>query len=125
MQNEYLKQAHDNIEELRAHRRDFHSHPELGFHETRTAGIVAAYLKSLGLEVRTGVAVTGVVGLLRSGKPGPTAAVRADMDALPMEEKNPVPYASQVPGVAHACGHDSHTAMLMETARLLAAKKLC
>jgi amidohydrolase len=117
---DFLRQAQENIEEIRRHRRDFHSHPELGFREARTAGIVAEYLKGLGLEVRSGVAETGVVGLLRSGKPGATAAVRADMDALPMEEKNQLPYASQNPGVAHACGHDGHTAMLMEAARLLA-----
>ena len=120
VENDYLKQARANIEQIRAHRRDFHRHPELGFHEVRTAGIVAEHLRGLGLEVRTGVAATGVVGLLRTGKPGPTAAVRADMDALPMEEKSGAPYASTVAGAAHACGHDAHTAMLMETARLLA-----
>ena len=120
MDNPYLKRAVDNIEEIRRHRRDFHTHPELGFQEHRTAGIVAEYLRSLGLEVKSGIAGTGVVGLLRCRRPGRTAALRADMDALPMQEKNEVPYASTNPGVAHACGHDGHTAMLMEAARLLA-----
>ncbi len=120
MGNTYLGQAQANLEEIIKHRRDFHKHPELGFKEQRTARIAAKYLTSLGLEVQTGIAETGVVGLLRSGKEGKTAALRADMDALPMQEKNDVPYASVNPGVMHACGHDAHTAMLMESARLLA-----
>jgi amidohydrolase len=118
-ENAFLAGARDNLEEIRRNRRDFHKHPELGFHEFRTAGKVAEYLERLGIEVMTGVATTGVVGILRCGEPGKTAALRADMDALPMQEKNDVPYASTVPGVMHACGHDGHTAMLMETARLL------
>ena len=112
-----------------AWRRDFHQHPELGNSETRTAKIVADHLKSLGLEVRTGVAKTGVVGILRGGKPGPVVALRADMDALPVTEQVDVPFKSvvtttyrgQTTGVMHACGHDSHTALLMGTATALAS----
>lgn len=110
-----------------AWRRDIHAHPELGNRETRTAKLVADHLKHLGLEVQTGVAHTGVVALLRGGRPGPTVAVRADMDALPVTEKTDVPFRSHVTasyrgetvGVMHACGHDSHTAMLMGIAEAL------
>ena len=109
-------------------RRDFHQHPELGNRETRTAGIVAAQLKAMGIEVHTGVAHTGVVGVLRGGKPGPTVALRADMDALPVTERVDVPFKSTVTaeyrgekvGVMHACGHDGHTAMLLGVAKVLA-----
>ena len=112
-----------------AWRRDIHAHPELGNRETRTASLVADHLKHLGLEVQTGVAHTGVVALLKGGRPGPTVAVRADMDALPVTEKTDVPFRSHVTssyrgetvGVMHACGHDSHTAMLMGLAEDLAA----
>ena len=103
-------------------RRDLHAHPELGFEETRTAGIVARQLRDLGLEVKTGVGRTGVVGLLRGAKPGPTALVRADMDALRMDELSDVPYASTTSGVMHACGHDGHTAIGLMAAKLLAAR---
>ncbi|HRE14640.1 MAG TPA: amidohydrolase [Usitatibacteraceae bacterium] len=112
-----------------AWRRDFHEHPELGNREVRTAGIVAAHLKAIGLdEVREKVAVTGVVGVLRGGKPGPVVALRADMDALPVKEEVDVPFASRATapwngqecGVMHACGHDAHTAMLMGVAEVLA-----
>ncbi|GAA4003429.1 M20 family metallopeptidase [Hymenobacter fastidiosus] len=114
-----------------AWRRDLHEHPELGNEETRTAGIVAAHLKSLGLEVQTGVARTGVVGILRGGKPGPVVALRADMDALPVTEANNLPFASKVRttylgqpvGVMHACGHDTHVAMLMGAAEVLSQVK--
>lgn len=100
-------------------RRDFHRHPELGMEETRTAGIVSDYLKSIGVEVRTGVGGTGVVGVIRGGKPGRTIAIRADMDALPILEQSDIPYISTIPGKMHACGHDGHTAILMGVARLL------
>ena len=114
-----------------AWRRDFHQHPELGNEETRTAGIVAAHLRKLGLEVTTGVARTGVVGILRGGRPGPVVALRADMDALPVTEAPGLAFAStvkstylgQAVGVMHACGHDSHTAMLMGAAEVLSQVK--
>jgi amidohydrolase len=119
-ENRYLTSARNNLDEIRGNRRNFHKNPELGFHEFQTAGKVAEYLHGLGLDVKTGVAGTGVVGLLSCGKNGKTVALRADMDALPMQEMNELPYASCNLGVMHACGHDGHTAMLMETARLLA-----
>lgn len=105
-----------------ADRRDFHENPELGYQEVRTAGIVADRLRSLGVEdIRTGIAPTGVTGLIRGAKPGngPTVLLRADMDALPILEENEVEYVSRNPGVMHACGHDAHTAMLLGTARIL------
>jgi amidohydrolase len=112
-------------------RRDFHEHPELGNHEFRSADIIAKHLRSLGLEVKTGIATTGVVGILRGGKPGPVVALRADMDALPVTERTAVPFASKVTtmyngqqvGVMHACGHDSHMAMLMAVAEVLTSMK--
>lgn len=114
-----------------AWRRDFHEHPELGNHETRTAEIVAKHLQSLGIEVKTGVAKTGVVGILKGGKPGPVVALRADMDGLPVTERVPLPFASKVKstfngnevGVMHACGHDSHVAILMGVAEILSGMK--
>jgi amidohydrolase len=112
-------------------RRDFHQNPELSNREVRTAGIVAGHLKKLGLEVETGIARTGVVALLRTGKPGPTIALRADMDALPVTERTDVPFRSVAKssyrgdevGVMHACGHDSHTAILMGVAEVLVKSK--
>ncbi|MEO7151080.1 MAG: amidohydrolase, partial [Burkholderiaceae bacterium] len=115
-----------------AWRRDLHAHPELGNREFRTAGVVSAHLRSLGLdEVRTEVAHTGVVGLLRGALPGPVVALRADMDALPVAEEVDLPFASKVRttwngedvGVMHACGHDAHTAILMGVASLLAGQR--
>jgi amidohydrolase len=99
-------------------RRDIHRHPELGFRETRTAALVADRLKALGYDVRTGVGVTGVVGVLTGGRPGPVVAVRADMDALPIPELIDVPYKSTVPNVKHACGHDAHTAIALGVAEM-------
>ncbi len=99
-------------------RRDIHAHPELGFQEFRTAALVADTLTELGIEVRTGVGRTGVVAEMGAGD-GPTIAIRADMDALPILEANDVPYRSQNEGVMHACGHDSHTTMLLGAAHLL------
>src|SRR5690606_38788673 len=104
-----------------AWRRDIHQHPELGGQETRTAALVAEHLRELGLEVHTGIARTGVVGVLKGGKPGRTVALRADMDALPVKEPEGLPFASTATGtylgrevpLMHACGHDAHTAMLM------------
>ncbi len=112
-------------------RRDIHQHPELGNQEFRTAGKIATHLRSLGIEVTEGVAVTGVVGVLRGGKPGPMVGLRADMDALPVTERNDLPFKSvntatyngQETGVMHACGHDSHVAILMGVAEVLASMK--
>ncbi|ASU32595.1 amidohydrolase [Mucilaginibacter xinganensis] len=125
------KKADALQDQIIAWRRDFHEHPELGNHEVRTSGIIAKYLQSLGLEVKTGVATTGVVAILRGGKPGPVVALRADMDALPVTERTPVPFASKVKtmyngqevGVMHACGHDSHMSILMATAQILTSMK--
>ncbi|NIR45986.1 MAG: amidohydrolase [Gemmatimonadetes bacterium] len=105
--------------ELVKTRRDIHAHPELSFQENRTAGLVADRLRKLGYDVRTGIAVTGCIGELVTG-PGRTVALRADMDALPIQEANEVPYRSQRDGVMHACGHDAHVACLLGAARLLA-----
>jgi amidohydrolase len=101
-------------------RRDFHRHPELGFQEQRTAGIVAERLHRLGCEVRTGLGKTGVTGLLRGGRPGKMALLRADIDALPIQEQAEVAWRSESPGVMHACGHDAHTAILLTAAEVLA-----
>src|SRR4029079_12242045 len=109
-----------------ADRRDFHEHPELAFQEIRTASIVADRLRALGIEdVRTGIAQTGVTGLIRGQGPGEgkTVLLRADMDALPILEENDVEYRSRTPGVMHACGHDAHTAMLLGVARLLSERR--
>jgi len=108
---------------LVATRRDLHQHPELGFEERRTATLVAERLKALGYSVRTGVGRTGVVGL-RDGATGSCVLVRADMDALPIEEANDVPYRSKHPGKMHACGHDGHVAIGLEVARRLHAAYL-
>ena len=116
---DYLEEAQELFEYTQSMRRDFHTHPELGFHEVRTAGIVAKELTNLGLEVHTGVGGTGVVAVLEGTKPGPVVLVRADMDALPIIEETGAPYASQNPGVMHACGHDGHTATLLTVARML------
>jgi amidohydrolase len=112
-------------------RRDIHQHPELGDQETRTSNLVADHLRSLGLEVRTGVARTGVVAVLKGAKPGPVVALRADMDALPVKEPKGLPFASQAKAqylgkevdVMHACGHDAHTAILMAAAEVLTSLK--
>jgi amidohydrolase len=100
-------------------RRDIHAHPELGFEEVRTAGVVARELARLGISHTTGVGKTGVVGLIEGGRPGPVLAIRADMDALPIEEKTGLPFASTKPGLMHACGHDLHTTTLIGVAAVL------
>jgi amidohydrolase len=100
-------------------RRAIHEHPELAYQEVRTAARVAERLTALGIEHRTGIAETGVIGIIEGGRPGRTVILRGDMDALPILEETPVPFASQNPGVMHACGHDSHTAMLLGAAQLL------
>ena len=100
-------------------RRDIHAHPELGFEEVRTAGVVARELTRLGIRHQTGVGRTGVVGLIEGGRPGPVLAIRADMDALPIEEKTGLPFASTKSGLMHACGHDMHTTTLLGVAAVL------
>jgi amidohydrolase len=114
-----------------AWRRDLHEHPELSYEEVRTARVVAQHLRSLGMQVRTNVAQTGVVGVLRGGAAGPVIALRADMDALPVTEEVDLPFASRARGmyngrevgVMHACGHDTHVAVLMAAAQVLAAQR--
>lgn len=104
-------------------RRDLHAHPELGFQEERTAGIIVERLRSLGFDVHAGIARTGVVAVMRGGKPGRTIMLRADMDALPILEENARPYRSRNDGVMHACGHDGHVAILLGAAELIAARR--
>jgi amidohydrolase len=127
-----LEQALRDVDgKIIAWRRDFHQNPELSNREVRTSRIVAEHLRKLGLEVETGIAKTGVVALLKTGQPGPTIALRADMDALPVTERTEVPFRSTAKanyrgeevGVMHACGHDSHTAVLMGVAEALVKSK--
>ncbi|RNB89825.1 amidohydrolase [Brevibacillus fluminis] len=101
-------------------RRHFHQYPELSFEEVETPKKIAETLTELGIEVRTGVGGRGVVGIIRGGKPGKTVALRADFDALPIQDEKEAPYASKVPGIMHACGHDGHTATLLGVAKVLA-----
>jgi len=131
LEAEVWKRAAAVESKLIAWRRNIHEHPELGDQEVRTSKLVANHLRDLGLEVRTGVARTGVVGILKGGKPGRTVALRADMDALPVKEVVDLPFSSKAKqpylgkevDVMHACGHDAHTAMLMAAAEVLAALK--
>lgn len=127
-QNQKTEKLIDDIEsKVIEWRRDFHQNPELSNREFKTADKIAKHLKNLGLEVQTGIAHTGVVGILKGGKPGPVVALRADIDGLPVTERTPVPFASKVKstyngietGVMHACGHDTHIAILMGTAEVL------
>lgn len=127
-----VSNATDKIEsQCIAWRRDIHEHPELGNNEQRTGKLIADHLRKLGLDVKEGIAKTGVVGILKGGKPGPCIALRADMDALPIVERNNLSFSSkqksvyngQEVGVMHACGHDSHVAMLMSTAEILSGIK--
>lgn len=115
----FLKQAEELFPYTQSLRRDLHKHPELGFREVRTGGIVAKELEALGIEVTKGVGKTGVVGLLEGAKPGPTILLRFDMDALPITEETGAEYASVNPGVMHACGHDGHTAIGLTVAKIL------
>ncbi len=119
MTTDFYALAQSLSDEMIARRRDFHKHPELGFQEFRTSEIVAGELNRLGLEVRTGIGKTGVVGLLEGDKPGPTILLRFDMDALPIAETNTTDYISENAGVMHACGHDGHTAMGLAVAKML------
>jgi len=125
--SDHLKSDIDElVPDMVALRRDLHEHPELAFEEVRTSGIVAQRLYNLGLEVQTGVAQTGVVGLLRGGESSPgakTIAIRADMDALPIHEVNEIDYRSTVEGKMHACGHDGHTAIALAVAALLSKRQ--
>jgi amidohydrolase len=115
----FYAQAQQLADQIVAWRRDIHMHPELGFQEQRTARLVADKLAEFGIEAQTGVGKTGVVGYLGEGSP--VIGIRADMDALPIQEENDVPYRSQTPGVMHACGHDAHTAILLGVAKMLCA----
>src|SRR5262245_40283571 len=115
---DFQAQAEAMREELVERRRDFHRHPELGFEEVRTAGIVAQELSRLGLEVQTGIGKTGVIGILEGKSDGPTVLVRADMDALPILEANQTNYISTNPGKMHACGHDAHTTIGLAVAKI-------
>lgn len=121
--SDFLAEAQSLFEFTQGIRRDLHRHPELGFREVRTAGIVAQELKELDMEVATGIARTGVVGLLAGRRPGPIILLRFDMDALSVTEQTGAPYASETPGVMHACGHDGHTAIGLTAARLLHAHR--
>ena len=108
-------------DDMTAWRHDLHAHPELALQEHRTSGVVQQKLREFGVdEVHTGIARTGVVGVIRGREPGPGIGLRADMDALPIHEETGLPYASGTAGVMHACGHDGHTAMLLGAARYLA-----
>ncbi len=131
LEQQIRSRAAEIEEKLIGWRRDIHQHPELGEQETRTAGLVAEHLSKLGLDVKTGVARTGVVAILKGARPGPVVALRADMDALPVKEPEGLPFASKAKGkylgrevdVMHACGHDAHTAILMAVAEVLAGMK--
>ena len=118
---DFLAEAKSLFEYTQKMRRDFHEHPELGYQEVRTAGIVAKEIEALGLEYQTGVAKTGVVAILEGARSGPVLLLRADMDALPIIEETGAEYASKNLGVMHACGHDGHTAILLTVAKMLTA----
>jgi amidohydrolase len=117
---DFMAEAQAMREEMIARRRDFHQHPELAFQEFRTSGIVAQELNNLGLEVQTGVGKTGIIAILEGAKDGPTILVRADMDALPIEEANNTVYNSTEKGKMHACGHDGHTTIGLGVAKMFA-----
>jgi len=123
MMTNFFEEAKSLFAYTQTLRRNFHMHPELGFKEIRTGGIVAKELETLGIEVTKGVGKTGVVGLLEGGKSGPTLLLRFDMDALPILEDTGAEYASQNPGTMHACGHDGHTAIGLTVAKILNAHK--
>ena len=120
---DFKRQAESLRDEMVARRRELHQHPELAFEEVWTAGVVARELTDLGLEVQTGIARTGVVGILDGAHDGPTVLVRADMDALPVTEENSFDFASQIPGKMHACGHDGHVSVALAVAKLLSDQR--
>lgn len=122
MTTPYLADALALSDQLVAWRRRLHRHPELAFQEHRTAALIAEHLVQLGLEIQTGVGVTGVVGLIEGAADGPTVMLRFDMDALPVHEETGLPFASEVPGKMHACGHDGHVAIGLGVASLLASR---
>ena len=121
--SDFLTKAQELFDYTKSLRRDFHMHPELGFKEVRTAGIVAKELSALDMEVTTGVAKTGVVAMLEGPRPGPVVLIRFDMDALPVTEQTGAVYASRDTGIMHACGHDGHTAIGLTVAKLLHAHR--
>jgi amidohydrolase len=121
--SELLDAAQSIAATIVADRRTIHGHPELAYQEKETAALVEARLRELGIEHRGGVGGTGVIGLVRGARPGPTVLLRADMDALPITEESDAPYVSQNLGVMHACGHDAHTAMLLGAARILQERR--
>ncbi|GAC1667881.1 MAG: M20 family metallopeptidase [Candidatus Dormibacteraceae bacterium] len=121
--SEILDAAQSIAEEIVSDRRAIHAHPELAYQERQTAALVEARLTDLGIEHRGGVGGTGVIGLVRGARPGPTVLLRADMDALPITEESDEPYVSHNVGVMHACGHDAHTAMLLGAARILQERR--
>ena len=123
MKSELLNMAHELEDRLVQLRRDFHANPEVGFKEFRTSQKVLEELNRLGIEATAGIGGTGVVGLIKGAQKGKTIALRADMDALPINEENEVSYRSRIPGVMHACGHDAHTAILLGAAAILSAQK--
>ncbi|WP_258360775.1 M20 metallopeptidase family protein [Moorella sulfitireducens] len=118
-----LEASHALLPTLKAWRRDFHRYPELAYQEYKTAHKISSALQSVGIEVYSGLAGTGVIGILRGEGPGPNIAFRADMDALPLEEQNQINYKSENPGIMHACGHDGHIAILLGAATLLAQRR--
>lgn len=120
---DFTTQAAALTDEVIARRRDLHMHPEIAFEEVRTAGIVAQELTALGMEVQTGIGKTGVIGMLEGAHDGPTVLVRADMDALPIQEENELDFASTTPNRMHACGHDGHTSIALAVAKLLNQRK--
>lgn len=123
MSSDVREEVHARREEMVSLRRDLHAHPETAFQEERTSRLVAERLADFGLKVSTGAAETGVTAVIGGGAPGPTLMLRADMDALPIQETSDRPYASRTPGVMHACGHDGHTAALVTVAGILAERR--
>jgi amidohydrolase len=119
-----IEQIQNHADELTAIRRDIHAHPEIGFQEIRTSAVVADCLRRWGVDrVETGICRTGVVGVIEGRGEGPAVGLRADIDALPMQEETGLAYRSVHPGLFHGCGHDGHTAMLLGAARYLAARR--
>ena len=123
VKNSFKEKIYEMKDWLVEIRRTIHMHPELGFEEIETSNLIRKWLERFGLEVKTGIAKTGVVGLLRGKEAGKTVAIRADMDALPMEELSKAPYASKIKGKMHACGHDAHVTILLGVARFFSSHR--